>query len=446
MEHIPYRDASQTDLQDYYDTIPPAHQLSDSQSPFASTHDIPLTASYPAAASYMSGPRNYSTLDTTPNNRWLEKEQSSGRKSKWIVIGSLLAIAGLIIVGAVVAVIVSKNHKKSSSLSSTNSPSSVVNQTNPNDPSTFVKNPAYKQSFYGLAYTPYGSQLPECGSNLTDVITDMQIMSQLTTRIRLYGADCNQTQLVLDAIQQTKVNITVYIANYPISTDNNAAYDRQRGELENAIQTFGATHIAGMAVGNEFMLNYLDLNGATDPNGAVGNQGAALLIDDINDSRSMLSNLSLTGTIPVGTADAGAYFNNKVLEAVDFGMANVHPWFANVSISNAAAWTWSFFETNDVALAQATTNKPVMSIAETGWPTASDNAGNESNGPSLATEANLQTFLDTFICQANANGTEYFFFEFFDEPWKAAQFGGVEGHWGLFYSNRTLKNINIPSC
>ena len=42
----------------------------------------------------------------------------------------------------------------------------AVNQTNPNDPSTFVKNPALKHSFYGLAYTPEGSQLPNCGNSL----------------------------------------------------------------------------------------------------------------------------------------------------------------------------------------------------------------------------------------------------------------------------------------
>ena len=41
----------------------------------------------------------------------------------------------------------------------------------------------------------------------------------------------------------------------------------------------------------------------------------------------------------------------------------------------------------------------------------SSDVSNESNGPSTASEANLQTFLDTFVCQANTNGTGYFFFE-----------------------------------
>lgn len=34
----------------------------------------------------------------------------------------------------------------------------------------------------------------------------------------------------------------------------------------------------------------------------------------------MLTSLSLTPSPAVGTADAGAYFNNKVLGAVDYGV------------------------------------------------------------------------------------------------------------------------------
>ena len=77
----------------------------------------------------------------------------------------------------------------------------------------------------------------------------------------------------------------------------------------------------------------------------------------------------------------------------------------------------------------------------------SSTAAAESNGAADASVANLQIFLDNFVCQANANNTNYFFFEYFDEVWKDVQFGGVEGYWGLFYANRTLKSgITIPDC
>ncbi|KAJ3869124.1 glycoside hydrolase [Lentinula novae-zelandiae] len=355
------------------------------------------------------------------------------------VIGGLVLVI-LIGVGVALGVVLSKKD----SSTSTSSSSSVVNQTDANDPSSFEKDSRLKQSFYGIAYTPAGSQYPDCGNSLDDVITDIQLLSQLTTRVRLYGADCNQSALVLEAIKQTKVNMSVVIANYPIATDDGAAYERQALVIEDALTTYGIDNIIGVTVGNEFILDYLDDNGATDPNSDTGNTGAEILLGFINDTKTMLSNMSIS--LPVGNADAGSYFNDLVLEDVDYGMANVHPWFANVSVDDAAGWTWLFFQDNDVELAESLSNNPSMSIAETGWPTNSTDAGNESNGPSTATEANLQTFLDTFVCQANTNGTEYYFFEAFDEVWKLEEFGGVEGYWGLFYSNKTLKDITIPDC
>ncbi|THV07250.1 glycoside hydrolase family 17 protein [Dendrothele bispora CBS 962.96] len=380
----------------------------------------------------------------TDGEAWLEKNDRSGKRSRWIVIG-VVAAAIIIVIAIVVGVVVSKKNSSSSSSSKSTS-AGVVKQTDPNDPSTFVKDSRLKQSFYGIAYTPEGAQLPDCGANLEDVITDIQLLSQLTTRIRLYGADCNQSALVLEAIKQTKVNMQVFLGNYPSATDGGAAYERQRDILKSAVQSYGTDHIAGITVGNEFILNYLNANGggSSDPDSAVGNQGAEALMVNVTDTRNMLTDLGVS--LKVGNADAGSYFNKELLGQVDYGMANVHPWFANVSVDVAAGWTWDFFEEQDVALAQGLSNNPQMSIAETGWPTASSDAGNESNGPSIASEANLQTFLNTFVCQANTNGTEYFFFEFFDEPWKDKQFGGVEGWWGLFYSNRTLKNIEIPDC
>jgi hypothetical protein len=82
------------------------------------------------------------------------------------VVGVVL----LIVIGVGVGVGVSKSHKSSpksaAAAGSSSNSSGVVQQTNPNDPSSFVKNPALKQAFYGLAYTPYGSQLPTCNNSL----------------------------------------------------------------------------------------------------------------------------------------------------------------------------------------------------------------------------------------------------------------------------------------
>lgn len=373
--------------------------------------------------------------------------ESATRRRKWIIIGSVIGLVALIAIGVGVGVGVSRSNSNNSGSSSTsgNSASSDggTTQTDPNDPSTFVRDSRLHQSFWGMAYTPEGSQLPNCTNSLENVIKDIQLISQLTSRIRLYGADCNQSALVLEAIKQTKTNVSVYLGIYDVPEDR-TAYTRQRDIVKQALQTYGTDHVLGITVGNEFMLNYLNDHGATDPNSAVGNQGAEILLSDIADTRSMLSGMGIS--LPVGNSDAGSYFNTKVLEASDYGMANVHAWFANTTAQAAAGWVAQFFEETNVQPAAALPNHPKMYIAETGWPTQSSDEGNKNNGASDASEANLQVFLDTFVCQANQNGTGYFYFEFFDEPWKDAQFGGVEGWWGLFHSNRTLKNIEIPNC
>lgn len=81
-----------------------------------------------------------------------------------------------------------------------------------------------------------------------------------------------------------------------------------------------------------------------------------------------------------------------------------------------------------------------------GWPTESMTAANATLGAAVAGVSELQTckpsilqlrghspiyrntrlmadfamiVLDTYVCQANANQSAYFYFEPFDEPWKS---------------------------
>jgi len=239
--------------------------------------------------------------------------------------------------------------------------------------------------------------------------------------------------------------MTVFLGIY--INDNDTVYERQKDLTFTALQDFGADHVAGLTVGNEVILDRLTLVGSQNPNDTTGIAAADFLKVKISDVRSTLSNMSLSKTIPVGYADAGSYFNTDILEAVDYAMANVHPWFADVTIDQSASWTASYFQSTDIALAASTTKNPPFYIAETGWPTnSSTTAAMQNQAGSPASDANLQFFIDNFVCQANQNGTGYFFFEYMDEPWKTVQYGGVEGYWGLFDSNKQLKNITIPDC
>ena len=100
------------------------------------------------------------------------------------LISALVGVVALIAIGVGVGVsLSSKNRTKSSNNTSGGSGSNgsnPVKQSDPNDPSTFQKDPRLIQSFYGLAYSPNGAIYPQCGAALPDVITDIQLMSQLT--------------------------------------------------------------------------------------------------------------------------------------------------------------------------------------------------------------------------------------------------------------------------
>lgn len=167
-------------------------------------------------------------------------------------------------------------------------------------------------------------------------------------------------------------------------------------------------------------------------------------------------------TIPIGTGDAGSAVTRELCEGTDFVMANVHPWHGGLPVEQAAQWTWQFFQVcrlfmrtgeglTESSASQDFDVKPCegtgakMYLAEAGWPTGSDNRTNSNNEGAFPSVPNLQRYLDDFVCQANDNGTEYFYFEFVDALWKK-QYGGVEPHWGLLGPDRTLKAVTIPDC
>lgn len=124
-------------------------------------------------------------------------------------------------------------------------------------------------------------------------------------------------------------------------------------------------------------------------------------------------------------------------------MVNVHAWHANTTIQDAAKWTFDFFKETGVDLASPLPNKPEMYMAEVGWPT---NSSVPVVSSSAASVENLQLFLNNFVCTANTQGVRYFFFEYMNIPWKEQRWPGVEGFWGLFNSDKTLKAITLPDC
>jgi exo-beta-1,3-glucanase (GH17 family) len=230
-------------------------------------------------------------------------------------------------------------------------------------------------------------------------------MAQMTPAIRLYGTDCNQTELVLKGIDLLGYNDTVKVWLGVWLANNQTTNTRQLNQMYDILDKYPEDHFAGVIVGNEVLFRE-DLT----------------ITQLANELSKVKSNLSKKGiSLPVSTSDLGDDWTQALASDSDIVMSNVHPFFAGVTPDKAPGWTWEFWQTHDVILkAENGANYPTNIISETGWPSQ---GGNDcGTGAKCATKTEgaiagideLNEFMDGWVCQSMANGTTYFWFEAFD--------------------------------
>ncbi|KAI5776730.1 glycoside hydrolase superfamily [Geopyxis carbonaria] len=382
---------------------------------------------------------------------FLAEEAKRNKKTKWIVglvlVFLILAIAG----GTAAGVIVSRNKNNNGGGSSAASSDQAAGggsinidaaqdaklngDLDKNSPEIIklMDNPKLHKVFHGIDYTPLNGVYPECLKwvpSQNNITRDIAVMSKLTDKIRLYGNDCNQTQMVLHAIDRLEVDMKIWIGVW--LDGNTTTNDRQIKQLHEILKD-SAHHdkLAGVAVGNEVLFSkYLT---------------ETQLFDIVDEVRSDLKSKGMN--IPVGTSDLGSNWNSNMASKVDVLMANVHPFFAGVTVEKAADWTWDFFQTEDVSTTTGLADPPRVMISEVGWPSG----GGRDNG-SVAGIPQMNRFMQDFVCTENKRKTEYFWFSAFDEPWKMKynqpELGKEwEDKWGLMDVNRKLKpGLEIPTC
>jgi exo-beta-1,3-glucanase (GH17 family) len=270
-----------------------------------------------------------------------------------------------------------------------------------------MNDPNLHRVFYGMDYTSWGVQYPLCleyPPSPNNVTRDMAILSQLTNTVRVYGTDCNQTQMVLHSINQLGLTDMKLWLGVWITIGNDTTNNRQIETLYNVIDSMNDTSILeGVIVGNEVLYQA----------GPSGVQSAeTTLIQYLDSVRGNLTQKGLK--IPVATSDLGDNWNSQLFQASDAVMANVHPFFGGVPVNQAASWTVDFFNQHDVSLIQGST-KPAY-ISETGWPSAGGNdcgttaACPNSTAGAVAGIDEMNTFMGDFVCQALTNGTKYFWY------------------------------------
>lgn len=304
----------------------------------------------------------------------------------------LVAVAG----GVAAGVVLSKKKGSSASASGATGLSAADDirangDLNKNSPEIkkLMNNPDLHRVFHGMDYTPLNAVYPQCidtPPTQNNITRDMAVLSLLTDKVRLYGNDCNQTEMVLHAIDVLGIDMKLWTGVW--LDGNSTTNTRQLNHLYRLIENKDYhDKFDGVAVGNEVLF----AKSLTETE----------LFTIISDVRTNLTRLGYK--IPVGTSDLGSNWNANMARQVDVLMANVHPFFAGVTAEKAADWTWTFFQENDVVYTDNLSPKPRVMISEVGWP-----SGGGTLKGSVAGIDEMNTFMADFVCKENARNTEYF--------------------------------------
>jgi exo-beta-1,3-glucanase (GH17 family) len=337
---------------------------------------------------------------------WKAEDDLKKRKKRmWIAIAIItLILAGAILGGVLGATVGKSGGGGSSSADKAAQSADDVAKDNKDDLGkdsseikTLLSMDGLHKVFPGMDYTPLNTQYPDClhvKPSQNNITRDLAVMSQLTDSVRLYGTDCNQTQMLIHAIDRLEMKDTMKIWLGVWLDSNSTTTKRQIAQTWDILDDYGCDYFKGIIIGNE-VLYRKDLT-------------ASELIGNITEFRQNISDHNCQ--LPVAMADLGDNWTGDMASKVDIVMSNVHPFFAGVSAKEAASWTWDFWQSHDVSLT-ATQSDIHQVIAEVGWPSG---GGTDCGGAATCTEGSvagideMNQFMDDWVCQSLTNGTEYF--------------------------------------
>jgi len=136
--------------------------------------------------------------------------------------------------------------------------------------------------------------------------------------------------------------------------------------------------------------------------------------------------------VPVTSNQLYSYWLDypDLVDSVDFITAHFYPSWEGVDIKYALE-SIQFHYNN---LLKKYPGKRIV-IGETGWSSSGNNLGN-----AVLSLENARKFLKDFLRWTCENNIDFYYFEAFDEPWKAYHEEGLTGaHWGLLDSGRIGK-------
>ena len=280
--------------------------------------------------------------------------------------------------------------------------------------------------FYGLGYAPRDAMEPRCGVSKREILLDLSLISKVTTRVRNYGMQCNQSDFILDSIQDLQLNMTLAMGVWIGS--NETTNSQQITWMKEMLNKYPRDLFECIFIGNEVLFRE--------------EQTSKSLSEYIEEARSFAKEIGYND-LPIGTSEIGSLIDKTLLKSCDIIGANVHPFFSGGEVETASQWAFDFVKYQIEPLNEGYDTEII--ITEVGWPYK----GGEYEA-AVADPKSFQIFLNDWVCDAYENDYGWYYFEAFDEPWKKIFYedgNKWETEWGLFTKDRNHKrNMLLPNC
>lgn len=292
---------------------------------------------------------------------------------------------------------------------------------------TIVPDARLSQSFYGIDYRVQED------SSLQQVVDDVKVLCQMTSRIRVQVAanndDTDQTSLVLKAINL--INTTQQPMGVMLALNDPTSNTQQYESLWKALNEYGTDNVIGISVsssndGKPDSIRDLPSKWLTY-HVIVNEDKMNTLVQQVKEQMTSHGYPSLLVT-PSTTSIQQLVEQQKIVN-------NSHPFFSGIRADEATDWMWQHYNHSHMQ------PRPVQQI---GWPTGPEDQALHDAIPSID---NQQMLLDSFICQANARGVAYYWFEFKDHPPSQQNvIASASSFWGLMDQERAPKHRHMPTC
>lgn len=265
---------------------------------------------------------------------------------------------------------------------------------------------------YGVDFSPYlDGQDPNQGAQVSkkQLKKRLRLLVPFTKWVRTFGTGNGQ-----DLAGQLAHKFGLQIAMGAWLSRDLAANER---EITTLIESAQAGKADLLVVGSEVLLR--------------GDLTESQLIAYIERVKRAVPGLAVTTGEVYGVLLA----HPDLIAAVDVVFVNIYPYWEGVAINNAI----NFLDSRYQQVKAAAGGKTVM-ISETGWPSCGNAVGGAVPSPQ-----NAGLYFRQFVEWARAGGVAYFYFEAFNESWKARYEGPQGSCWGIWDQEGNLKpEMQIP--